>query len=59
MVLVSREKFARYYASSLSFKLKNHCIIIKFPIALKSSKVTSSNLVNNDNTTYMIQVRPT
>jgi hypothetical protein len=40
---------ARYFASFPSFKLENHNInivtFVKFPIALKSSKVTSSNLV--------------
>jgi hypothetical protein len=46
---VFRKKNAKYYAYSLPFNLENHYIgivaFVKFPIALKSSKVTSSNLV--------------
>ncbi len=47
--MCSEKKNARYSTSFLPFKSKNHYIgivaFVKFPIALKSSKVTSSNLV--------------
>jgi hypothetical protein len=47
--LCPKKKNARYFASFLPFKIKTHYIDIvafaKFLIALKSSKVTTLNLV--------------